>query len=49
MAQNRNMTANAGDDVGGGIFTVISVAVLVGTEIIVVQEGVPAVIPPEAC
>ncbi|SDR61938.1 hypothetical protein SAMN05444161_0190 [Rhizobiales bacterium GAS191] len=33
MAQNRNMSVSSGDDVGGGIFTVISVAVLVGTEI----------------
>jgi hypothetical protein len=34
MAQNRNMSVSSGDDVGGGIFTVISVAVLVGTEIL---------------
>jgi len=34
MAQNRNMAVSSPDDSGGGIFTVISVAVLVGTEIL---------------
>jgi hypothetical protein len=34
MAQNRNTPGSPTDDVGGGIFTVISVTVLVGTEII---------------
>jgi hypothetical protein len=33
MAQNRNSALASSDDGGGGIFTVISVAVLVGTEI----------------
>jgi len=33
MAQNRNMPVATADNVGGGLFTVISVAVLVGTEI----------------
>jgi hypothetical protein len=32
MAQNRNTPGSPTDDVGGGMFTVISVAVLVGTE-----------------
>ncbi len=34
MAQNRNSSAASPDDTGGGMFTVISVTVLVGTEII---------------
>jgi len=34
MAQNRDMAASSSDDSAGGIFTVISVAVLVGTEIL---------------
>ena len=33
MAQNRDMSVPASGDTGGGLFTVISVAVLVGTEI----------------
>ena len=33
MAQNRDITASS-DDTGGGIFTVISVTVLVGTEVL---------------
>jgi hypothetical protein len=33
MAQNRDMSIRSSDDSGGGMFTVISVAVLVGTEI----------------
>jgi len=34
MAQNRDMSVPATADTGGGLFTVISVAVLVGTEIL---------------
>jgi hypothetical protein len=34
MAQNRTDSASSSGDSGGGLFTVISVAVLVGTEII---------------
>jgi hypothetical protein len=34
MAQNRDSIPASSDDRGGGIFTVISVTVLVGTEII---------------
>ena len=34
MAQNRDMRDPTSDDSGGGLFTVISVAVLVGTEIL---------------
>jgi hypothetical protein len=33
MAQNRDMSVSPPRDTGGGLFTVISVAVLVGTEI----------------
>jgi len=33
MAQNRDMSVPASGDTGGGLFTVISVAVLVGTEV----------------
>ena len=33
MAQNRDMSVPPARDSGGGLFTVISVAVLVGTEI----------------
>jgi hypothetical protein len=33
MAQNRDMSVPRARDSGGGLFTVISVAVLVGTEI----------------
>jgi hypothetical protein len=33
MAQNRDMSVPHSGDSGGGLFTVISVAVLVGTEI----------------
>lgn len=33
MAQNPDMSAHPSGDSGGGLFTVISVAVLVGTEI----------------
>jgi len=33
MAQNPDMSVHPSDDTGGGLFTVISVAVLVGTEI----------------
>ena len=33
MVQNRDMSVPRSDDGGGGLFTVISVAVLVGTEI----------------
>jgi hypothetical protein len=34
MAQNRESSSASSDDTGGGMFTVISVTVLVGTEII---------------
>jgi hypothetical protein len=34
MGQNRQSSSTSSDDTGGGMFTVISVTVLVGTEII---------------